>query len=187
MSRGGGGTMFAESSMHVAWGAAFTLLLLTGCVTDLRSRRIPNVLVALILLGGVAFSMSATAWPGGLSRSAGGVAVGFAIWIGFHLLGVMGAGDVKFFAAAGAWLGAGATWRAAVIAALAGGVLAVVFLARHGRLSSAARRLSIAASSASLTLARQRDAGGDGERGLPYGVALAVGALVMAWLPSPIA
>lgn len=180
--------MPAESSMHGAWGVAFSLLLLAGCITDVRTRRIPNLLVLVLLLAGFAYSASVFSWPDGLWRSGAGVGVGFAIWIGFHLAGVIGAGDVKFFSAAGAWLGAGATWRAAVIAALAGGVLAAVFLLRQRRLTPAARGLWLAATTGSLSLVRPQESGTAGNaRSLPYGVALAVGALAVAWLPGLLA
>lgn len=174
--------MFTESTSAMAWGAVFTLLLAVGCVTDVRERRIPNVLVALLLAGGLLFSASSGPIGTSLVRSLAGVVAGFGIWIVFYIVGVIGAGDVKFFAAAGAWLGPGATWRAAVIAAVAGGVLAVVFLVRERRLGNALRRAALAASSRTLGVIGD-GAGGtvDGGRPLPYGVALAVGAFVVAW------
>jgi prepilin peptidase CpaA len=98
----------------------------------------------------------------------------------------MGAGDVKFFAAAGAWLGPSATWRAALIAALVGGVLAMFFLLRERRLGSAMRGMALAASSRSLAVVGTADTEPQGRKHLPYGVALALGALAMAWLPSPL-
>src|SRR5688572_12650652 len=118
--------MFTGSFVHLVGGAVFTMLLVIGCITDLRSRKIPNELVLAILVSGWLFVLvsSPDAWHA-LGMSLAGTAVGFGIWIGFYLLGVIGAGDVKFFAAAGAWLGPGATWRAAIIAAIAGGILAV--------------------------------------------------------------
>lgn len=176
--------MFIGSPVGLAWGALFTILMATGCVTDLRERRIPNVLVALILVCGVLFAASTGSIGSSLVRSLAGVAAGFGIWIAFYIVGVMGAGDVKFFAAAGAWLGPGATWRAALIAALAGGILAVVFLIRERRLVDTFRRLALAASSGTLGVL-DHGAGPDsaGRRPLPYGVALAVGALLAAWFP----
>ena len=176
--------MFTGSASAMVWGAAFTLLLAAGCVTDLRERRIPNVLIALLLAGGLLFAASSGPIGPSLVRSLAGVAAGFGIWIAFYIVGVMGAGDVKFFAAAGAWLGPGPTWRAALIAALAGGVLAVVFLLRERRLGDTLRRLAMAASSRTVRLIDGR-AGVDtvGRRPLPYGVALAVGALLAGWFP----
>jgi prepilin peptidase CpaA len=110
--------------------------------------------------------------------------LGFTIWIAFYALGVMGAGDVKFFAAAGAWLGPAATWRAALVAALAGGVLAIVFLLRERRLGTAVRGIALAAAARNVQVAGVGSETEPGRRRqLPYGVALAIGALALAWFP----
>lgn len=171
--------------MHLAGGAVFTLLLVVGCISDLRSRKIPNELVLAILVTGWLFAfLTATDVWRALGMSLAGTAIGFAIWIVFYLLAVIGAGDVKFFAAAGAWLGPGATWRAALIAAVAGGVLAVAFLIAEKRLGEVLRRAAVAASSGSLaTVPEQTIAPRAKHRALPYGVALAIGALLAAWVP----
>lgn len=174
--------MFTGSPVALAWGALFSVLLVTGCVIDLRERRIPNVLVLAILVCGFVFTATMNQVVPGLARGAQGVAVGFSIWIGFHVVGVLGAGDVKFFSAVGAWLGPGLTWRAALMAAVAGGVLAVVYLLRQRRLGQGLRGLALAASTRSLDVVRG-DLPAPGRVELPYGVALAVGALVTAWLP----
>ena len=176
--------MFTGSYVHLAWGAVFTLLLLTGCVTDLKSRRIPNELVAVILGTGLLFALYSSNVVQALAMSLAGTAIGFAIWIAFYLVGVIGAGDVKFFAAAGSWLGPGATWRAALVAAVVGGVLAIVFLLLEKRLGTVLRRMAMAASSGSLVALPERTVDtSTGHRPLPYGVALAIGALVTAWFP----
>ena len=176
--------MFTGSNVHLAGGAVFTMLLVAGCVTDLRTRKIPNELVLAILATGWLFAFASPDVWRAFGLSLAGTAVGFGIWIGFYLLGVIGAGDVKFFAAAGAWLGPGATWRAALIAAVAGGILAVVFLLSERRLGEALRRVAMAASSGSLaTSPEQTIVHGVKHRPLPYGVALAIGALVTAWVP----
>jgi prepilin peptidase CpaA len=176
--------MFTGSFVHLAGGAVFTLLLAAGCIFDLRTRRIPNELVLAILITGWLFALVAPDPWRALLMSFAGMTIGFAIWIVFYLLGVIGAGDVKFFAAAGAWLGPGATWRAALIAAVAGGILAVVFLVMEKRLGEVLRRAAVAASSGSLaTLPEQTVVPGEGRKPLPYGLALAIGALVAAWVP----
>jgi prepilin peptidase CpaA len=175
--------MFTASSAHLAWGAVFTALLLAGCVTDLRSRKIPNELVAAILGTGWLFALYAPDVWHALGMSLAGTAVGFGIWIAFYFAGAIGAGDVKFFAAAGAWLGPGLTWRAALIAAVAGGVLAVGMLLYEGRLGTVVRKFALAASARSLSILPEKPGAPTKHRQLPYGVALAVGALVAAWLP----
>jgi prepilin peptidase CpaA len=176
--------MFTGSYVHLAWGAVFTVLLIAGCVWDLRTRKIPNELVAVILATGWLFALYSPDIVRALGLSLAGTAIGFAIWIAFYLAGAIGAGDVKFFAAAGAWLGPGATWRAALIAAVVGGVLAVAFLVIEKRLGAVLRRMALAVSSRSVAvLADQHRVPGVRQRQLPYGVALALGALVAAWFP----
>ena len=177
--------MFTGSSLQLMGGVVFTLLLAVGCVTDLRSRKIPNELVLAILVTGWLFALLASqgALPA-LGMSIAGTAVGFGIWILFYVVGVIGAGDVKFFAAAGAWLGPGATWRAALVAAVAGGVLAIVMLLMEKRLGAVLRRIVLATSSRTLiAVPAQTVIQADTHRHLPYGVALAIGALVVAWVP----
>lgn len=177
--------MFTGSFVHLAGGAVFTMLLVIGCISDLRSRKIPNELVLAILVTGLLFALvtSTDAWRA-IGISLAGTAVGFAIWIVFYLIGVIGAGDVKFFAAAGAWLGPATTWHAALIAAIAGGVLAVAFLVMERRLGDVLRRTAMAASSGSLADVPKMAAFPDTKhRPLPYGVALAIGALLAAWVP----
>ena len=176
--------MFTGSYTHLAWGAVFTLLLALGCVWDLRTRKIPNELVAVLLGTGWLFALYSPNAVRALGLSVAGAAVGFGIWIGFYVAGAIGAGDVKFFAAAGAWLGPGATWRAALIAALVGGVLAIAFLVIEKRLGNVLRRMALAASCGSLVGLPERTVDtSTRHRPLPYGVALAIGALVIAWFP----
>ena len=176
--------MFSAVPNGPAWGALFTALLLAGCVTDIRSRRIPNALVLALLAGGLAFSFATRPAAVALRESTAGLLLGFAIWIVFYIGGVIGAGDVKFFTAAAAWLGPSATWRAALAAGVAGGVLAVVFLVRERRLGSTLGRMMFAVSSKSATLlVKDGDNTVTARSQLPYGIALATGALIAAWWP----
>jgi prepilin peptidase CpaA len=138
-------------------GAAFVAMLAAAAVSDARTRRIPNALVAAIALLGVAVAVVAAPWPAGLERAALGALTGLALWLPFHLLGWMGAGDVKLFAAASVWLGPAAAVRAALLTALLGGVLALGWAAW-------------------LRVRR-----GEGERRLPYGIAMAAALAVAAW------
>lgn len=176
--------MFEPTPAGTLWGVLFSALLLAACVTDVRSRRIPNLLVLAILGTGLAWSVAARPFPQALAVSAGGLGLALAIWIGFWLAGVMGAGDVKFFAAIGAWLGPSATWRAALAAAIIGGILALVTLLQARALGPALRRLGLALSAGSLAVLGHAQEGENApRRHLPYGVALAVGALLVAWFP----
>lgn len=118
------------------WSRLETLTLLAvltmACVTDLRTRRIPNGLVLTGLLAGVSFALIDSGLRG-LASAIGGVATGLCIWMPFWLLHMMGGGDVKLFAAGAAWLGPGGAVEAALLAGLCGGVLSLVYiLQRHG-------------------------------------------------------
>jgi prepilin peptidase CpaA len=97
----------------------------TACVTDIRSRRIPNILTfgsaaaALIYHsiahGGFGFGSSASGWL-----------VGALVMFVPFALGGLGGGDVKLLAALGAWVGpVNAVWLA-LYAGIAGGVMSVV-------------------------------------------------------------
>ena len=175
--------MFAGSDWRFAAGLVYSLLLVVACVTDVRWRRIPNVLVLVIALTGFAFSVALESLGPGLLRAASGLTLGFAIWIIFHVVGGLGAGDVKLFAAAGAWLGPGGAWRAALLAALAGGVLSLVALAMQRRTREGVERVAMSLSMLSLAPLGRVSADQHRKTYLPYGVALACGALLTAWIP----
>lgn len=102
-------------------------------VIDLRTRRVPNGLTALLLLSGVVFAACGIS---GLSlwASLAGLALGLALMLPGHLIGATGAGDVKLFAAVGALIGPTHIVPAFLYTALAGGVIAIIVALRRGRL-----------------------------------------------------
>lgn len=124
-----------------AWGL-LALCLACAVATDLRERRIGNRLVACGLGAALAVALWRVAEPGGpglgaaLGGWAGGLLLGGLLLLPLHLLGGMAAGDVKLMAMAGAFLGPALAWQAALGSLVAGGVLALGWLAWH-----AARRL----------------------------------------------
>jgi prepilin peptidase CpaA len=111
-----------------------------ACVTDVRSRRIPNVLTfgaaaAAVVVHGLVEGVA------GLGASVGGWLLGAALFLPFFLLGGMGAGDVKLLAALGAWLGPRDTLWVAIYASMAGGVMAVAVALGSGYLGTALRNV----------------------------------------------
>jgi prepilin peptidase CpaA len=175
--------VFAGSEWRLAAGMVYSMLLVIACITDVRSRRIPNALVLVLALTGFAFSVALEPWWPGLLRAGSGLTLGFAIWILFHVAGGMGAGDVKLFAAAAAWLGPNGTWRAALVAALAGGVLSLAALMWQRRTREGVERVAMALSMFSLAPLGKVAQDEQKKSYLPYGVALACGALLTAWIP----
>ncbi len=104
---------------------AVVAVALVACVSDIRTRRVPN----LLTLGGAAAALIFSALQGGLAGfgwSAAGWLTGAVLFFPFFAVRGMGAGDVKLIAALGAWLGAFDALYLAAFTALAGGAMALV-------------------------------------------------------------
>src|SRR5688572_28496268 len=100
-------------------------VVLSAAVIDVRTHRIPNILT----FGSAAAALVYHAWTAGahgLGGSAGGWAIGVALFLPLFMLRGMGGGDVKLLGAVGAWLGPMAVLYAGLYSLLAGGVLALV-------------------------------------------------------------
>ena len=104
------------------------LLGLAASVEDLWRRRISNVTIVAGLAAGLAIQVALRGWLKGPVAWLAGASAGFAVFFVFFAAGGMGAGDIKLMAALGGCLGAGQIWRAALLAAMAGGVLACGYL-----------------------------------------------------------
>jgi prepilin peptidase CpaA len=113
---------------------------LAACLTDLRSRRIPNVLTLSGAAAGLLFHLI-VGGPAGLGWAAAGWAVGLVLFLPFFVLRGIGGGDVKLLAALGAWLGPSLTLWLAAWSAIAGGVFALVVSAARGYTGSAFRNV----------------------------------------------
>ncbi|HBY60314.1 MAG TPA: prepilin peptidase [Solibacterales bacterium] len=97
-------------------------------VDDLIRRRISNWICLAALVGGLVLHGTGAGWRG-LADSVLGAAGGFGVFLVFYLLGGMGGGDVKLMAGFGALLGTGRLLEAALITALCGGLMAVLWVA----------------------------------------------------------
>jgi prepilin peptidase CpaA len=153
------------------WGlAGLALLLVAAACQDAAQLRIANLLSAGVLLLGVAMVIS--------------VGVRVDLWQNFALLvaaltvgtllhsaGKMGGGDVKLFAATAFWLDPGGALWLVVLVTMCGGLLAIIIITlRLFQWGEAAQRRVI--------ILQRRS-------GIPYGVAIAAGALLtIALLPN---
>jgi len=106
--------------------------LITAAVTDLRFRRIPNLLTYPMMATALTCHLAATGVAGVLF-SLSGLALGIAVFIIPYAMGGMGAGDVKLMGAAGAVIGAKGVLMAAIYTGLIGGVYAVALMLIHRR------------------------------------------------------
>jgi prepilin peptidase CpaA len=164
----------------------FVVLLvgLAACVSDVRSRRIPNELT----FGAALAAFAAPAWSGGTAgaaASAAGWAAGVALFFPFFALRGMGAGDVKLLAAFGAWLGAAQIIQVAIAASIAGTVLALGVAAAHAYLRTLLGNVQALLTTWMLVGVRPvsgitlEDASGPR---LAYAIPITAGAVVTLWL-----
>lgn len=146
--------------------------------TDVRERRIPNLLCLAGMLAGLA-AWALVAGLDGFTSAAAGLGIAFAVTLPFWLLGWMGAGDVKLCAAVGACTGSALVWQVLAAIGIAGFFLAVLALAQKKLLARAWERF---AATISLSVAARRavyvePGAAEREVRLPYAVAIAAGTL----------
>jgi prepilin peptidase CpaA len=119
--------------------AAFITMI--AAATDIRRFKVYNALTVPALIGGLLIS----AWLGGLaglSTSLMGAFAGFGVLVVFYALGGVGAGDVKLFAAIGAWLGPVFTLEVFTAASMAAAAYALILAVMQGGLGVAFVRLT---------------------------------------------
>ncbi|EPR44150.1 peptidase A24A prepilin type IV [Desulfovibrio sp. X2] len=175
--------------MDIALNGFLSIVLAIACVTDVREQRIPNWLTYPAMVVALA-AHGILGGSGGFLFSLSGLGVGFGLMLLPFLMGVMGAGDVKLLAAAGAVMG---TWwivEAFILTSLFGGVYALAVIccrrtAFRARLLALKDSLLLTAATGSLTWTAPTD-----DTRLPrlcYGLAIAAGCwarMAMAvWTP----
>ena len=132
------------------------LLLVIAAVIDVRTFTISNRLNLTVALLAPLYwwSVGLPLWPGVAIQLAVAAAV-FGLFAIAFFVGMLGGGDVKLAAAISLWFSTLMTLRFLVFMSIAGGVLTLVVLARHRMLKK------------------------PGRPEVPYGVAIAIGALAI--------
>jgi prepilin peptidase CpaA len=157
-----------------------TWLVLGACAiavaTDLRSRRIPNVLTATLAVAALGLHAASGLASFGVALATL-VAVMFLGLVAFSF-GWLGGGDVKLLAAGAAALGFPDAVPFLVYTAIGGGVLALVFAAVTGRLGSVLR--SVALIVRPFAYKGTTPVAPTDPIMLPYAIAIAFGAVAVA-------
>jgi len=149
---------------------------------DVRYRRIPNLLVAGLLIGGLTINISFGGLSGGLA-SVEGLGLAFLPMFLIHLFGAMGAGDVKLFGAVGAVVGVSLVPLTFVIVVMLGAVLAIYTMLRSGTVFSTLHGVLRIFVGIMPGWEMPRFAiPSDRKHTIPYGVAIMLGSLIAATL-----
>lgn len=148
----------------------FAALMLWAALSDVRSLTIPNRISLAILLLYPAYVLASgltVNWTGGLIVGGALLAAGFVLFA----FGMLGGGDAKLVAAGGLWAGPDLLFDYLLLTAFAGGVMAVALWLHH-RYTKATVPSLIFSTAADADFAK---------RPMPYAVAIAAGALYVAF------
>ena len=163
---------------HGVVSVIFTALLLAAAWSDLRSRRIPNALTMSGLA--VALLLRAITGPEALIDGLVGVLLSLVLTLPFLMLGVIGGGDAKLLMAIAGFMGPRHFLWAAALIAIIGGMVGVVDAGRRGALIPVLYNCGQIMKHWA-TFGRRganRSFASVGALTIPYGVAIAAGALL---------
>jgi prepilin peptidase CpaA len=110
-----------------------SLILFAGVIDDLRSRKVHNWLFLGCTALAVIVNFSIGGWSG-LNTALLGFVAGFLILLPLVLLKIIGAGDMKLFAAFGAIAGWSAVINVAILSLIWGAIFGIVQVAVKGQL-----------------------------------------------------
>jgi prepilin peptidase CpaA len=159
------------------------VMLIVICVfTDLTKSKIYNKVLFPAVITALAYHIYNSGMSGGLF-SIKGLFIGMALLLVPYLMGGIGAGDVKFLGAIGAFKGSAFIFVAFLAGAIAGGIMAVFYLLKNKKLSFTIKKLLSPFLYRYGLIADQTENSeeSNSNSSFPYGVAIAVGAAAAAY------
>ncbi len=180
-------------------------MVMVAAISDARTRRIPNWLVAIGMVVALAAQVAMHGLLDGGLQWLSGLATGLGIFLVVYLLGGMGAGDAKLMGAVGAFMGPLGGAHVAVVSFLVGGAMALVAMVLHresrrtlarlsvlllslpfGRMAAATGRrraaMEVTTGAAAGTAPGETSQTSTGKAArLPYAIAIAAGTLLVKW------
>ena len=159
-----------------------TCVVMIAALCDLKSRRIPNVLTVPAIVMGLSAHTIHSGWSG-LAFSLWGLMLGGGLFLLFHLIGAMGAGDVKLMGGIGALLGLAPMVPVLILTGIIGGFMAMGKIAIWYARRYAARRAALKTGTLAEHIGDEISGFRPGEspplkQTIPYGVAIAAGTLI---------
>jgi prepilin peptidase CpaA len=184
--------MMRPTTIETLCAVSTAIVVVVAIITDLRSRRIPNILTFTAFGIAVAVRLIFQGWLGlGIALSGAVAAPGVLLLL--HMGRGLGMGDVKLAMAVGAFLGPTMAVISMLAAAIVGGVIAIGLLMRRGQMMS--EFLSLCLIGLPFVKARKQHSepadntpasAAPAVLTMPYGVAIGIGSLatlvVYTWL-----
>jgi prepilin peptidase CpaA len=178
-------TLWNHDLLPHQWGVVIGVSLVAA-VTDLRARRVPNLLTGPGVLAGLAWGL----WVGGVAGLADSVAACLLLGLPYVLLFVFaggGAGDAKLMGAIGAWLGVLNGVFALVSIAAVGVILSVAFALGKRKVGSVIGNMGRMLNALFMFVLRRRLSEAQGllpdtatMEKVPYAVAVVIGVCIAA-------
>ncbi|WP_019413198.1 prepilin peptidase [Paenisporosarcina sp. TG20] len=153
------------------------LILIISILTDLRNRKILNIVTLPAIISGFIYHIF-TSGLEGFFFSGQGFLLGLGLLFIPFLMGGVGAGDVKLLAAVGAWKGALFIFYTGIYAGIIGGIIALLILLKRRELIFTLKRMLFSVlfwKSANGALLAKDDK--QGSISIPYAIPIALGTL----------
>jgi len=141
-------------------------------ITDIKKRRIFNIITFPAMLMGLFFHTITNGWDGFLF-SLLGIVTGFGLLMIPYALNGMAAGDVKLLMAIGALKGSAFTFSSFLYIAIIGGIIALIILIVKKDLVNSLKRILFSAQFKTLNSLSKDEL----HHAFPYGVAIVLGTL----------
>ena len=161
-------------ALQLPFLAVLPALAIVAALKDLTSMKIPNWISGLLILGFFPAALALGLPPAAIGLHLAVAVAALLIGMGLFALNLLGGGDVKLMAAACLWLGLAGSGVFVLATAVVGGVFSLALLVSRAWLQP-----YVGAGPGWLVQLMEP------KGHIPYGVAIAIGALV-AWPASPL-
>jgi len=174
----------SDEFLNTTMGLLLLALLAIAVISDIKSHRIPN----LLLLPALGLALLLHAMNGGVDGllfAAGGLVLGLAMLLPLYLVGGMAAGDVKLLGVVGSFIGPWGAVVSGMATMMAGAVFGIaVIIWKHLPIeleSRAAQLPNTPGTGSHFTTASQSMAGQRRVTYIPYAPAIAAGTIAAIW------
>ncbi len=163
-------------------GVACAILLILALWWDIKTHRIPNLLIVF----GLAMSATSIRLTGGVgaANAAIGFLAGLAVFVPLYALRLLGAGDVKLLATVGTFVGYPGVLWVALCTAMAGGILSFIGMMVYSESQKIWLHLNASLSTLLTQFPNQKIHAfpvlKDSQKKLPYALCIGLGTLTYA-------